>query len=771
MNVTDSTPLSCSRCGAAIPPGAHFCASCGLDISSPQGGVTTVHVTAAVTPARGDALRDALRQATLGDYEILAELGRGGMATVFLAHDIALGRKVAIKVMSPSLFSGEGMAERFKREARTAAQLSHPHIIPIYSVQESGDLLFFVMKFIEGRPLDSIIREVGPLPIAMVRTILMQVGSALGYAHKRGVIHRDIKPANIMLDADGWAIVTDFGIAKVSQTQGLTVTGATVGTPSYMSPEQCAAQELTGATDQYSLGVVAYEMLSGKLPFIAESVMAVMYAHFNQPPRPVAQTRVDCPPELAATVMRMLEKDPTQRFPTMEAATASLGSLSLSPDDPVRTQMMTLAAAGENMKLLERFSTPVSQPSVVRSGGSTTSRRSSIAMLQIAPARVSLAVGDAVQLRATPKSKDGKVLPGRPMRWASTNPDVAMVSETGLVTATVPGTVTITASSADTSATATVTVVAARKRGRTTGLVAGGAIVAVIAGLVIFHPWRTETQSPGVAIPADQSGDTMATRGSSAPDTAHVAVPPAPPVDTASRGVTAPATKPGAQTRAPSKTAAVAPADTSDAKVAMALLDARTARDHAVSAGAGVAELSPGDAQLQEAQDLRQVGHRSEAFDHLRRALDYFVTAESSATATRVAARRAQPVDTASKVAPPSSTPPPPQPVDPEPAIRETIGDYARALEARRLDDLQRAFPDMTPNQIDSWRQFFAAARDIHATWKATRVSATGNQAEAHVSMTLTFKTPDSHEPARQDFDQTFLLLQQNGRWVISAVR
>src|SRR2546426_1106153 len=267
-----------------------------MDISAPQGAIATVHVNAppshapapaSATAQRGDPVIAALREATLGHYEVLTELGRGGMATVYLAHDIALGRKVAIKVMSPALFSGEGMAERFKREARTAAQLSHPHIIPIFSVQESGDLLFFVMKFIEGRPLDSIIKEVGPLPIAMVRTILIQVASALGYAHRRKVIHRDIKPPNIMLDADGRAIVTDFGIAKVSETQGLTVTGATIGTPSYMSPEQCAAQELTGATDQYSLGVVAYEMLTGKLPFVADSVMAVMYAHFNQQPPPV----------------------------------------------------------------------------------------------------------------------------------------------------------------------------------------------------------------------------------------------------------------------------------------------------------------------------------------------------------------------------------------------------------------------------------------------------------------------------------------------------
>jgi len=188
-----------------------------------------------------DALLEALRQATLGDYDVLAELGRGGMATVYLAHDIALDRKVAIKVMSPLLLTGEGMAERFKREARTAGQLSHPHIIPIYAVRESSGLLYFVMKFVEGRPLDSIIREIGPVPIAMVQTILQQVGSALGYAHRRGVIHRDIKPENILLH-DHEALVADFGIAlaasRADPGSRMTEPGVSLGTPLYMSPEQ-----------------------------------------------------------------------------------------------------------------------------------------------------------------------------------------------------------------------------------------------------------------------------------------------------------------------------------------------------------------------------------------------------------------------------------------------------------------------------------------------------------------------------------------------------
>src|SRR5881394_3137662 len=235
------------------------------------------------------------------------------------------------------------MVERFKREARTAAALSHPHIIPIYAVKESQDVLYFVMKYVRGRALDAVIRDVGPLPLPMVQAILAQVSDALGYAHRHGVIHRDVKSANIMLDEDGWAVVTDFGIAKVVQAEGLTLTGVTVGTPTYMSPEQCDMREVTGASDQYSLGVVAYEMLTGQLPFKGDSTMSVMYAHFNQPPRPVTELRPDCPPNLAAAVMRMLQKDPARRWPTMDDVVAVCGRPSLRHDDPIRQEMSTLA--------------------------------------------------------------------------------------------------------------------------------------------------------------------------------------------------------------------------------------------------------------------------------------------------------------------------------------------------------------------------------------------------------------------------------------------
>lgn len=271
---------------------------------------------------------DALRAATMGTYDISGELGRGGMATVYLGHDIALDRKVAIKVMSPAVSHGDGIA-RFKREARTAASLSHPNIIPIYGVYETGRLLFFVMKYVQGRPLDSILREDGPLSVDAVQAILGQVGSAIGYAHRREVIHRDLKPANVMIDDEGWAIVTDFGIARVAAAEQLTREGFTVGTPAYMSPEQIMAQEVSGASDQYSLGIVAYEMLTGEPPFKgAEDVstqMALMYAHVHKTPAPIESLRPDCPPFLSATIMRMLAKEASDRWPTVEDAVAALG--------------------------------------------------------------------------------------------------------------------------------------------------------------------------------------------------------------------------------------------------------------------------------------------------------------------------------------------------------------------------------------------------------------------------------------------------------------
>src|SRR4051812_29338375 len=360
--MTQETGFACPRCKAPLEQTANFCANCGADISGvwgadgqPLGKTLAVEVNSNV-----DIVAQLLTQATLGDYDIYGELGRGGMAAVYLALDLALNRKVAIKTMLPELVSRPGMVPRFKREAQTAAGLSHPHIIQIYSVKETKSVVYFVMKFIEGRSLESVITEKGRVDIPMGQVILSQVASALAYAHKKHVVHRDIKPANIMLDEDGWAIVTDFGIAKVQeeQQQQLTATGTAIGTPHYMSPEQCHNKQVTGLSDQYSLGVLAFEMLAGKKPFDGSTYAEILTQHLFEPPPDIRTMRPDVPEHVALAIMKMMAKDPTQRFADLDAFATELGSPQKKEGDVVRTQMVSLAKNGPRKSV--RMSVPIS---------------------------------------------------------------------------------------------------------------------------------------------------------------------------------------------------------------------------------------------------------------------------------------------------------------------------------------------------------------------------------------------------------------------------
>jgi serine/threonine-protein kinase len=251
------------------------------------------------------------------------------------------------------------------------------------------------MKFVEGRDLDDIIKKSGQLPIATVKDILVKVGSALGYAHRRNVVHRDIKPGNVMIDEEGTPIVTDFGIAKVAETSGLTMTGTTIGTPSYMSPEQCEAKEVTGASDQYSLGILAFEMLTGKIPFEGESAVTTMYKQCHEALPPLEDFRPDCPPEILDTVNRMLAKAPGDRWPTMEAAIQKLSSSTTSGTDPVHSELVALARETGSEELLARLSDPVpAAEGTGVSGGQATAKAAS------APAKRSRAIAAGVALVA-----------------------------------------------------------------------------------------------------------------------------------------------------------------------------------------------------------------------------------------------------------------------------------------------------------------------------------------------------------------------------------
>ena len=264
-----------------------------------------------------DLLKDRVIVAIGTQYDVGDEIGRGSMGVVYRATDLRLHRTVAIKVLPPDLAFRPETRVRFLREAEMAAQLSHPNIVPIFSVDAKDGIVYFVMAYIEGESLgDRLEREPRP-PLDLVRRVLRDVADALDYAHRRGVVHRDIKPDNILLDRHGARpVVTDFGIARAAEAQTrLTVTGVAVGTPAYMSPEQAMGdRELDGRTDIYSLGVVGYRMLAGELPFRASSSASMMLKHMSEHPAPLAGHRPDAPAALATTVERALAKRPEDRW-------------------------------------------------------------------------------------------------------------------------------------------------------------------------------------------------------------------------------------------------------------------------------------------------------------------------------------------------------------------------------------------------------------------------------------------------------------------------
>jgi len=286
-----------------------------------------------------DPIAGRLRQALGSSYTVEGEIGRGGMGVVYHARDERLKRKVAIKVLPPELAFREEIRIRFLREAETAARLSHPHIVPIHSVGEGPDgLVYFVMMYVDGEPLGAKLKRRGRLPPEETRRILIETADALGAAHAVGIIHRDVKPDNILLEGSrGRVVVTDFGIAKaLSSTTGgggtLTATGVAIGTPHFMSPEQAAGdREIDGRSDLYSLGVVGYQMLVGELPFQAPTVPGILMKQITELAPHITDRRPDCPEELAACVMRCLEKEPEARWPTADALRRALESRSTAP--------------------------------------------------------------------------------------------------------------------------------------------------------------------------------------------------------------------------------------------------------------------------------------------------------------------------------------------------------------------------------------------------------------------------------------------------------
>jgi serine/threonine protein kinase len=319
--------MFCSRCGTNLPDHTKLCTHCGLDLAptTPVKAIASDEVTE----------RDIVAQALASEYELLEELGRGGMAIVYRAREIHLDREVAIKVLPFSLAFDAEFVERFQREARTAAGLEHPNIIPIYRVGKAGRVTFFVMKFLRGQALSHLLATRGKLYPPEIRRLLIEAGGALGYAARRGIVHRDIKPDNIMFDEHGVCMVADFGIAKAATSHRLTGTGMSIGTPHYMSPEQARAQSTDGRSDIYSLGVVAFQCITGRVPYDGEDSFAIGYKHIMEP---IPVPDLDTPDErrLFEVVRRMIQKQPDDRFQTCDEMIAALDGQQVAQPGTIR---------------------------------------------------------------------------------------------------------------------------------------------------------------------------------------------------------------------------------------------------------------------------------------------------------------------------------------------------------------------------------------------------------------------------------------------------
>ncbi len=266
---------------------------------------------------------DIVRAALDADYEVLEEIGRGAMAVVYRARERQLNRDVAVKVLPFDLTGGSESVERFQREARTAAQLEHPHIVPIYRVGRSGKVIFFAMKLLSGESLSARLVRRGRLPVAEVCRVLSETARALGYAAASGIVHRDVKPDNIMLDGEGRCVVTDFGIARAKGDADLTADGISIGTPRYMSPEQARGKHVDGRSDIYSLGVVGYHCLTGTVPFSGDDAVGILLDHVQSPvPRPTLNSTKEH--AVYSVIERMLAKDPGDRFQSTDDLLAAL---------------------------------------------------------------------------------------------------------------------------------------------------------------------------------------------------------------------------------------------------------------------------------------------------------------------------------------------------------------------------------------------------------------------------------------------------------------
>ena len=310
-----------------------------------------------------------------GRYRIVRHIARGGMAEVYLAHDQLLDRPVAVKVLFPELADDASFVERFRREARAAAGLNHHNIVSVYDFGEDSGSYFIVMEYVEGETLRDIIGTKGPMAPSHATEIAADVAAALDAAHRQGIIHRDVKPGNVLVS--GVVKVADFGIARAGDPRdSLTQTGAVMGTATYLSPEQAQGKDLDPRTDIYSLGVVLYEMLTGRPPFTGPSPVAIAYKHASEVPVPPSEHNADVPPGLDAVVLKAMAKDPAQRHSSADDLRAELLAMGRGRGEAAPTLMAPAAAGAEETLTLASAeappaaAAPLAEPTMVGAGPS-----------------------------------------------------------------------------------------------------------------------------------------------------------------------------------------------------------------------------------------------------------------------------------------------------------------------------------------------------------------------------------------------------------------
>lgn len=319
---------ACPTCHTPLPGVAAYCYVCGTETPVGVNRETGERIAVTRSNIGPVALRNKLQRALGPGYELQDRIGAGGFAEVFKARDLRLKRDLAVKVLRPDLGLSPDLLQRFRREAETIAALRHPNIVPVYDVGEAEGLAYIIMPLIQGESLRAILERDGAMPVNEVRRILREAASGLADAHDAGVVHRDLKPENIMLEGrDKRVLLMDFGIAKIvgavsgedgDPAEQLTTTGIIIGTPQYMSPEQaCGDKTIDARSDQYSLAVVGYRMLSGSLPFEGESTRAVLYQQLVAEPLPIAEKVKDVPGPVATAIQRAMAKEPAERFPSM----------------------------------------------------------------------------------------------------------------------------------------------------------------------------------------------------------------------------------------------------------------------------------------------------------------------------------------------------------------------------------------------------------------------------------------------------------------------